>query len=257
MPPVEGDQLAPEQQNHQDLMEAIRVRDEALAQANQRLERMEGTLNALTPQPGQQQPQLPPGKRFAIPQHIRQQIAGLGLSEQEIERNGDIIIPFLQAYLGQAAGEMLALLRNQQDDIAQINMLRDGENFPHADALFSEVKKVREAEQKAGRYMPVDVAYRVALANNYEKVAGAGHETAGGAPGGQFGASGATRPASPPPPSPAALRSRDLGAGANLRGMRAPVTAPERPVQSKDDLMSMTREERKSFFEQNKETPIR
>jgi hypothetical protein len=256
MPPVEGDQIAPEQQQHQDLLEAIRQRDEALAQANQRLERMEGTLNALTPQPGQQQ-QLPAGKRFAIPAHIRQQIAGLGLSEQEIERNGDIIVPFLQAYLGQAAGEMLALLRNQQDDITQINMLRDGENFPHADALYADVKKVREAEAKAGRYMPVDVAYRVALANNYEKVAGAGHETAGGAPGGQFGASGATRPASPPPPSPAALRSRDLGAGANLRGMRAPVTAPERPVQSKDDLMSMTREERKSFFEQNKETPIR
>lgn len=248
----------PAENPNAELLAAIQQRDEQITQANTRLQRMEETLNAVARPPQQQQPEtLPPGKRYAIPGHLRQQIAGLGLSDAEIDRNGDLIVPFLQAYLGQAASEVLAIVRNQADDIQQLHMLRDPDTFPHADTLFNEVTKVRKAEAQAGRYMPVDVAYRVALANNYEKVAGAGSETTGGAPGGQFGGpAGGTRSVTPPP-SPAAVRSRDASVGANLRSVRAPTTEPAREVKTGGDLMTMSREERKQFFAQNQETPIR
>src|SRR5262252_2821104 len=89
-----------------ELQAAIRERDEQIAQANARLKGMEDTFNALRQPAPQQQPTLPPGKRFMIPPNLRQQIGGLGLTDAEIEKNGDIIVPFLQAYLGQAAGEV-------------------------------------------------------------------------------------------------------------------------------------------------------
>lgn len=241
---------------NQELLDAIAQRDSALAAANDRMARMEETLNALRPPPPNPN-QPPPGKKYVIPPHIRQQIAGLGLSDQEIDRNGDLIVPFIHAYLGQAAQEMLTLVRHQADDLEQFRMLRDADKFPHAETLFDEVTRVRQEEAKAGRYMPVDVAYRVALANNYDKIAGAGTETAGGAPGGQFGTSAPRAASSTPPPSPVATRSRDASAGSMLRSVRAPALEPQREPRTGSDLMSMSREERKQFFEANKETPIR
>jgi hypothetical protein len=237
------------------LRQALAERDQQIQQANARLQGMEETYNALRPQP--QQNQLPPGKKYMIPPHIRQQIAGLGLTDAEIEKNGDLIVPFIHAYLGQTAQEMLTIIRHQADDVEQFKMLRQNEKFPHADALFDEVTRVRQEEAKAGRYMPVDVAYRVALANNYDKIAGSGQETPGGAPGGQFGASGGGGRPSTPPSSPAAVRSRDVSMGSALRSVRAPVTEPQKPVTTGTDLMAMSREERKAFFDANKETPVR
>jgi hypothetical protein len=239
------------------LRAALAEREQQITQANARLAGMEETFNALR-QPPPNQNALPPGKKYMIPPHIRQQIAGLGLTDAEIEKNGDLIVPFLQAYLGQISQEMLTIIRHQADDVEQFKMLRQNEKFPHADALFDEVTRVRQEEAKAGRYMPVDVAYRVALANNYDKIAGAGSETPGGAPGGQFTAT-ATAGARPsaPPPSPAAVRSRDVSMGSALRSVRAPVTEPQKPVTTGTDLMAMSREERKAFFDANKETPVR
>jgi hypothetical protein len=239
------------------LRAAIAQRDEQIAQANGRLKGMEETLGALRQPAPNQPPALPPGKRYAIPPQLRQQIAGLGLSETEIEKNGDIIVPFIQAYLGQAAGEVLTIIRQQADDIAQLTMLRDIEKFPHAETLFNDITKVRQAEMQQGRYVPVDVAYRIAVANNYERIAGEGSGTAAGAPGGQFGGTPPASPARAAPPTPVATRSRDLSAASALRGVRAPVTEPTREPRSGDDLLSMTREERKNFFAQNAETPIR
>src|SRR5215472_397438 len=235
-----------------ELQAAIRQRDEQIAQANARLKGMEDTFNALRQPPQPQPPALPPGKRFMIPPNLRQQIGGLGLSDAEIEKNGDIIVPFLQAYLGQAAGEVLQILRSQADDIAQLHMLRDPNAYPHADTVFNDVTKIRQTEAQAGRYVPPDVAYRIAVANNMERIAGEGASTVAGAAGGQFGAS--SPPSRPASPSPAAVRSRDLSAQSALRSVRAPVTEPIKPAQSGDDLMSMSREERKAFFDQNSET---
>ena len=249
---IEGTQVPPEAQEAESLRAAVAERDAQIAAANERLGRMEETLNALRPPPPGP-PALPPGKRYQIPPNIRNQIAAMGVNDKEIETNGDLIVPFIQAYLGQAASEVVAMIQQQADDIAQLHMLRDETAYPHADTLFNEVTKVRRAEAQAGRYINPETAYRIAVANNLDRVAGAGGDTSGGTPGGQFN----TRPAAPAAPTPAAVRSRDVSTGSSLRTVRGPVTAPEKPAQTSDDLLTMSREERKAFFDQNKETPIR
>ena len=114
-----ADEPAPDPK-HQELLDALAHRDQQLAAAGERLARMEQTLSSLQP-PQQPNPfQPPPGKRYAIPPNVRAQIAALGLNDQEIDKNGDLIVPFIQAYLGQAAQEMLAIMRSQPDDIKQM-----------------------------------------------------------------------------------------------------------------------------------------
>jgi hypothetical protein len=236
-----ADELDPQEELRQQL--AARERELAISAA--RADAMEQTLNALNRPAAPTAPVLPPGKTYVIPPHIRSQIAAAGLSDQDIETNGDLIVPFLQAYLGQAATEVLQLIQTQADEIKQLHMLRDPDAYPHADPLFKEMQKIRQQEAQAGRYVDPDTAYRIAVANNYEKLSREGSPD-----GGQF--SHAKEPA-----TPVAARSRDASAGNIFRTVRAPTTAPEKAPTRADDLMSMSREERRAFFESNAETPIR
>jgi hypothetical protein len=231
-----------------DIRTALAARERDLAIAQARMSAMEETFNALKPQPQQQMPLQPaPGKHYVIPPQIRQQIIAAGISDADLEANADLIVPFIHAYLGAAASEMLSVVQQQADEITQLQMLRDVQQYPHADALYSEMSKIRKSEAQQGRYLNPETAYRLAVANNYEKLGGAGGD------GGQFSA-----PAqSPPPTSPVAARSRDAAAGNIFRTVRAPVTAPESTPTKGDDLMEMTREQRRAFFEQHGQTPIR
>lgn len=232
---------------------ALQERDTQLAQANARLQAMEETINALKPQApqSQQAPAYTAQGKPIIPQHLRGQIAAQGLTDAEIEANGALILPFLNAYLGQAAGEVLALIQQQADEITYLKMLRDVESYPHADAVMGDMLKLRESEGKAGRYIDPGTAYKVAVANNLDRIAGQGSGES------QFGGAPAASRAAAAPSSPATIRSRDLSQGSSLRSVRSPVTTPEKPATSAGDLMSMSREERRAFFEQNATTPIR
>jgi len=229
------------------LRAALAEKDRQVAAAMDRLGRMDETLAALRPKP-QAGPALPPGKKFIIPPDLHRQIAALGLSDQEIEQNGALIVPFLNAYLGQAASEVLALLQGQADEITILKMYRDHVKYPHLVDVAEEMVRIRQEEQKQGRYMAPDTAYRVALANNYDKLGPGGEE-------GQF--TGPSARAQSPAPSPVSARSRDASAGSSLRSVKAPATVPEKPTRTADDLMQMTREERKSYFEANSNTPIK
>lgn len=238
-----ADETPPADPN-EELRATLAARERDLAAAQARLGAMEETFQALNrPQP-QAPLQPPPGKHYVIPPHIRQQIAGGGLTDQEIEANGDLIVPFINAYLGQAAQEVLAIIQQQADEIEQLHMVRDVEAYPHAETLFKDMKKIRQAELKAGRYINPETAYRLAVANNYERL-GATQS----AEGGQFDARRE-------PQAPTTTRSHDASAGSSLRSVRGPVTAPERTPTRGDDLMQMSREERRAFFEANGDTPI-
>jgi hypothetical protein len=238
--------VPPEAQQHDDLSATLAARERELAVATARAQAMEETLQALN-RPQQAAPLQPaPGKSYVIPPHIRQQIAAQGITDAEIEQNGDLIVPFIQAYLGQAAAEVIQMIQQQADEIQQFHMLRDIETYPHADTLFKEMTRIRKDEAKQGRYMNPETAYRIAVANNYERL---GRETGTGE--GQF------QPRREPPTSPVAARSRDASAGQVFRTVRAPVTTPEKPVTRGDDLMEMSREERRAFFEQHGNTPIK
>jgi len=236
----------PEGQPQDDLAQVLAARERELAVAQARATAMEETLQALN-RPQQPPPLQPaPGKHYVIPPHIRQQIAAGGLADNEIDTNGDLIVPFINAYLGQAAAEVLQIVQRQADEIQQLHMLRDGETYPHADALFREMTRIRKAEEQAGRYMNPDTAYRIAVANNYERLSG-GPEGEG-----QFSGPTPTRT----PPSPVSVRSRDVSAGSSLRTVRAPVTTPTKEP-TKDDLLTMSRDERRAFFEANSATPVK
>ena len=233
-----------------ELRAAIAERDRQLAIAQARLGAMEETFQALKPQPQQQAPLQPaPGKNYVIPPHIRQQIIAAGISDADLEANADLIVPFIHAYLGAAASEMIGIVQQQADEITQLQMLRDVVQYPHADALYGEITKLRKSEAQQGRYLNPETAYRLAVANNYEKLSSGGAGAGDG--GGQFA------PPTAPAPPPVAARSRDASAGNIFRTVRAPTTAPESPVTKGDDLMEMTREERRAFFEQHGQTPIR
>ena len=240
-----------ETQQQGSLEEAIAERDRLLAQSNERLARMEETLQALRPPPPGPAPTQDSRGRPIIPQHLRQQIAAQGISDAELEANAPLIVPFLQAYLGQAAGEVLAMLQQQNDEITMLKMLRDVNTYPYAEDVIQDMVSVRDAESKQGRYIDPATAYKIAVANNYEKLQ---REPGQGSSEGQF--SSRSAPATPQA-SPATVRSRDMSAGSSLRSMRAPVTAPEKAPTTADDLNSMSREERRAFFEQHANTPIK
>jgi hypothetical protein len=210
---------------------------------------MDETLTALRPKPAGP-PGLPPGKKFIIPPDLHRQISSLGLTDQEIEQNGALIVPFLNAYLGQAASEVLALLQGQADEITILKMYRDDVKYPHLVDVAEEMARIRQEEQKQNRYMSPDTAYRVALANNYDKLGPGGEE-------GQFTGPDSRQQQTRTPAPAVSARSRDASMGSSLRSVKAPVTAPERPARTADDLMQMTREERKSYFEANGNTPIK
>src|SRR5215472_818603 len=158
------------------LRAALAQKDQQIANAMERLGRMDETLAALRPKPQAGPAALPPGKKFIIPPDLHRQIAALGLSDQEIEQNGALIVPFLNAYLGQAASEVLALLQGQADEITILKMYRDDVKYPHLTDVAEEMVRIRQEEQKSGRYMSPDTAYRVALANNYDKLGPGGEE---------------------------------------------------------------------------------
>jgi hypothetical protein len=244
--------VAPEVQQHDDLQRALAEKEQALTAAQARLGAMEETFQALRPQP-QQQPTHTAQGRPIIPQHLRAQIASQGISDAEIEANGALILPFLNAYLGQAAGEVLAMIQQQADEITMLKMLRDDRSYPYAEDVMGEMIRIRDSEGKAGRYVDPSTAYKIALANNYDSLERrGGGESAGG---GQFTGRQQGQPAAPT--SPQTTRSRDMSAGSSLRTMRAPVTTPERTPRTGEDLQGMSREERRTFFEQHGNTPIK
>lgn len=239
---------APETQDQTNLQQVLAEREAQLAAANGRLQALEETIQALKPPPPGPPATHQPNGRPIIPLHLRNQIAAQGLTEQELEANGALIVPFINAYLGQAAGEVLAMIQQQADEITMLKMLRDGQKYPYAEDVMLEMVRIRDAEQKQGRYLDPDTAYKVALANNYETVAGRG-----GGEGGQFTAARQQSPAA----SPVTTRSRDMSTASSFRNLKAPVTTPEKPIRSGDDLTQMSREERKAFFAEHSNTPIK
>jgi hypothetical protein len=211
-------------------------RDRKLAEATGKLSQMEDTLKAFA-RPPQPIEQAPPGKR-GIPPHLRREIAARGMTDAEIEANSPLILPIVEAYLGQAANEVLGIIQGVQDEVAMERMARQVKKFPHMDALYDAIVQIRQQAQQAGRYVDPATAYQIAFANNYERL-GAGGEAA-----------------ALPSASAQTLRSRDAAAGAGLRTMRAAVAQPTTEVRNADDLRAMTREERRRFFEEHANTPF-
>src|SRR5215813_5932609 len=227
-------QVAPEQP---DYAAQIAERDQKLARAEGKLAQMEETFRALQ-QPRQPEQPQPTGRR-PIPEHIRREITARGMSEAELETNSPLILPIVEAYLGAAANEVLGIIQGVQDDVAMERMARQQKKFPHFDALYDSMVSIRQESARQGRYLPPETAYKIAFAQNYDQLG--------------VGEGGGTVS---PPASPQTTRSRDVGAGAGLRNLRVAAVAPEPEVKDARDLLSLSREERRKFYEQHGNTPI-
>src|SRR5215468_9022475 len=90
------------------LQEQLAERDRKLATAEGKLAQMEETFKALSRPPQQLPPPQQPGKR-AIPDHIRREISARGMTDAEMDANGPLILPIVEAYLGAAANEVLGI----------------------------------------------------------------------------------------------------------------------------------------------------
>jgi hypothetical protein len=224
------------------LEQQLQERDQKLARAEGKLAQMEETFKALQ-QPRPPEQAQPTGRR-PIPDHIRREITARGMTEAEIEANSPLILPIVEAYLGAAANEVLGIIQGVQDDVAMERMARqaykkDGSpgKYPHFDALYDTMVQIRQESAKQGRYLPPETAYKIAFAQNFDQLGVSGEHAA-------------------VPASPQTTRSRDVGAGAGLRNVRAPAVMPEPDVKDARDLLSLSREERKKFYETHGNTPI-
>jgi hypothetical protein len=225
------------------LQDQLAERDRKLAVAEAKLGQMEETFKALQRPPTPEQ--APPQGRRGIPDHIRREITARGMTEAEIDANSPIILPIVEAYLGAAASEVLGIIQGVQDDVAMERMARqaykkDGSpgKYPYFDQLYDSMVQIRQESARQGRYLPPETAYKIAFAQSYDQL-GAG--------------SGAV---AVPAASPQTLRSRDAGAGAGLRNVRAPAVAPESDIKDARDLLALSPAERRKFYEQHGNTPI-
>jgi hypothetical protein len=204
-------------------------RDEKLAALEARLTQTLDTLESLgrshTAPPSQSYAEPPrPG---SIPDHIRRQILASGMSEADLDANAPLILPIVNTYLGTAAQEFLGMIQELKDDLSLMKMPRqrtaDGRPaYEHLDAVESDVLKIRDAARKEGRYLSPEQAYHVAVAQNFDRLRTAAEVT---------------------------TRSADQSARAS---------EPREParVSTAADLSSMSRDERRKFFDANAETPV-
>jgi len=238
-----GTGQSPPQDQGPSLEQQLAERDRKLATAEGKLAQMEETFRAL--QRPQAPEQAPPHARRGIPDHIRREITARGMTEAELEANSPLILPIVEAYLGAAASEVLGIIQGVQDDVSMERMARqaykkDGSpgKYPHFDQLYDSMVQIRQESARQGRYLPPETAYKIAFAQNYDQLG--------------VGGGGVTVPAA----SPQTTRSRDAGAGAGLRSVRAPAVAPEQDIRDARDLLTLSPAERRKFYEQHGNTPI-
>lgn len=218
------------------LQEQLQERDRKLAEATGKLAQMEETFRALQ-QP--RMPEVPLETRRGIPPHIRREITARGMSDAEVEANSPLIVPIVEAYLGAAASEVLGIIQGIQDDVSMEKMARQAKKFPHFEALHDTMVAIRQESARQGRYVPPETAYKIAFAQNFDQL-GVGGEGA----------------SLSPAASPQTLRSRDAGAGAALRSVRAPVAQPESEIKDARDLLALSPAERRKFYAEHANTPI-
>jgi hypothetical protein len=125
---------------------------------------LEGTLQALAnlgasqPQP-QGQPQQ--GGQLYIPPATRARLRQEGLSDQEIDANGPLIVPFLRA----VAPEIMEPLGQVS---SRVELLQAEREFAYWDVLKDDALKL---QREANRPVSLWEAYREAFVRNPEKIA--------------------------------------------------------------------------------------
>jgi hypothetical protein len=218
-------------------------RDALIANLEKKLSSFEATLGALAKNaaPQAQQPMTPQQARAwvqaaDIPIHLKQNILAQGMSEADLNANSPLVMPFLNAFGGALAQELMGLINLVKDDVKLIRMARDTESYPYLDKLEDQIGTLRDGAMKEGRYYDPVTAYNIAYAQNEKRLRAEAGET-----------------------TPAQVRSQDMSTqGSIARASMRGVTAEEpKPARTASDVAAMSKEERDAFFAANENTPVK
>lgn len=162
-----------------------------------------------------------------------------GLTDADIKHNAPIVAPFLRAMLATDGAVLTGGIQQVQDEIEMVKAARNEKLYPHWSDLEETVVAMRDEARKNGRYLTPRDAYQAAVAADIARPESkieqararrrqAAAESAGDATANELG---------------------HRGSAARATAGRTAVTA--------ESLASMSRDERKKYFEQVGDLPIK
>lgn len=218
--------------------------DEQIAALRAENEGLKSVVQSFGRQPAHRAPDGPSiaGIHPAVVEHCRRK----GMTDAEIEKNGPLIWPMVEAALGLASSELVGMIGSTNERVEEILMstaetMKEGgpvREFPHYGLLKNDIQKIRDQAKRDGSPMTLKAAYAAAVVNNLSKIVESEKEE--------------VRREETAPARRAAAASADVGS----RGSRRSGAEPAAAAKSADDLLSMSREDRKKWFEQHQDAPL-
>lgn len=171
-----------------------------------------------------------------LPPHFRAKLREKGLTDADIDHNAPLITPFLVAMLETDGAMIISSVEQNRQEVEMVKASRNKKKYPHWDEVEERVEGLRESAAKEGRYLSVADAYSAAVANDVA------------APESRIVAAKERIKAQ---------ASKADSADVQDIGPQHGQTRVRRTAATADDVASMSREERKAFFEKIGDTPIR
>lgn len=182
------------------------------------------------------------GLHPAIVSHCRTK----GMTDAEIEKNAPLIWPIVEAALGLAGQELVGMIGTTNEKVEEIlvstaeTMTEKGpvKEYPHYNLLKQDIQRLRDQAKRDNQPLTLKAAYATAVVNNLAKIVESEREE--------------THREESAPARRAAAASADVGS----RGARRSTTESSATPKSADDLLGMSREDRKKWFEQHQDAPL-
>lgn len=177
-----------------------------------------------------------------VVQHARAK----GMTDAEIERNGPLIAPLVEGYLGLVGPEIMGGIASVREELEEVRLSGNVKDAPHYDLLKDEVKQLRADAKNRGETLSLKAAYAVAVVNNIDKIVKSEREKT-------------EEPAvATAPARRAAAASNDVG-GRGSRSAPSSTNLDPRTTSSNDllaGLSAMSAADRKKWYDQHGDIPL-
>lgn len=175
-----------------------------------------------------------------IPANFRAALKQHGATDADIDANAGIILPYLKALLQTDGAVILGGIQEVRDDVEMVKASRSKKKYPYFSELEDTIGTLRDEARKNGRYLSVHDAYQAAVAVDV--------------------ASSESRIDAARAKSKHDSHSADADAqnlGANHGAGRGASRTVVRTAASTEDVANMSREDRKKWFAEHADLPIR
>lgn len=177
-----------------------------------------------------------------ITPELRNALRQRGASDADIDRNGPLIMPFIEVF----APELIGLVEGRVGPLAETlslsEMAQDTDAYPYAKGLKSEIKKLIGDAKKEGRQLSPEAAYHTAVSMDVGQAADKSKVR-------QIDATRRAESAGGDASATSGIGHR----GSSNQGARA--TKVEQP-RDREALSRMSREDRMKWYETNGDVPI-